>query len=252
MSDRAGLAPLFTWRSAICESDLPPTARHVAATLSFYMNERGGSAYPGAVRLAHDTGLSERTVRSALALLVERGWLVLAKEGGRKGERRQANEYVAAVPPLQQMQGSPDATHAAPAGVPLQLTTPTPAAVAGQLSKELSKNSGAPASPTPRPRDDLWDALLGACGVKPDDVTNSMRGAYGKAVSELRAVGATPEEVRARARRYRSEWPNATLTPNALARHWGRFAGTTVPASHDSDGVVHMPGTGRMPLVRAQ
>src|SRR4051812_29224564 len=86
---------LFTWRSAICESDLPATTRHVALALSLYMSERGDSAHPGATRLARDTGLSERCVRSQLAKLAETGWLILRERGGEKGDKRRANVYEA-------------------------------------------------------------------------------------------------------------------------------------------------------------
>lgn len=92
------LAPLFTWRSAISESTLPSTTRHVALALSLYMNERGGSAHPGAGRLAKETALNVATVREHLAKLVEDGWLVIAEQGGQRGEKRKANEYVAHVP----------------------------------------------------------------------------------------------------------------------------------------------------------
>lgn len=92
------LAPLFTWRSAICESDLSPVVRHVALTLSLYMNERGGSAHPGAARLANETGLHISTVRQALSTLVAGEWLALVAQGGQRGERRIANAYEARVP----------------------------------------------------------------------------------------------------------------------------------------------------------
>lgn len=93
------IAPLFTWRTAICQSDLKPTQRHVAITLSLYMSELGNSAFPGASRLAEDTGLSVRSIRSALGELVELGWLKLITRGGLRGEKRVANHYEARIPP---------------------------------------------------------------------------------------------------------------------------------------------------------
>lgn len=98
MSERR-LAPLFTWRSAICESDLKSTTRHVALTLSLYMNERGGSAHPGATRLAAETGLHIATVRACLAELVDGGWLEMLAQGGLRGAKRAANVYEARIPP---------------------------------------------------------------------------------------------------------------------------------------------------------
>lgn len=92
------IKPLFSWRSAIADSDLPPTTRHVALALSTYMSERGDSAFPGAERLAHDTALHVSTVREKLGQLVETGWLVMLERGGTKGVKRHANVYQASVP----------------------------------------------------------------------------------------------------------------------------------------------------------
>lgn len=161
------LLPLLTWRSAICDSGLPPTTRHVALTLSLYMNERGSSAYPGAVQLSEDTGLSESTVREHLKRLVDDEWLTLVERGGLKGHRRTANVYQAHQParfdpaprtppgaggvtavdprpdPSSPTPPGADATPRppggvtppSPGGVPLRETATTPPAPGGQLSK---------------------------------------------------------------------------------------------------------------------
>lgn len=166
LTRRTRILPLLTWRSAICDSGMAPTTRHVALTLSLYMNERGGSAHPGAVKLAGDTGYSERTVRDHLAILTAEGWLALVEEGGLKGHKRIANEYRATIPdgfttpeppagvdpntaPGGRLSPTPAAdsstpapgspvtttTPAAASGVPLQLTALTPAAASPHLFK---------------------------------------------------------------------------------------------------------------------
>jgi hypothetical protein len=56
------------------------------------------------------------------------------------------------------------------------------------------------------------------CG---EPATKSERAAYNRALKELREANATPEEVRRRAGAYRSRWPRVSLTPSALAKHWG-------------------------------
>ena len=55
-------------------------------------------------------------------------------------------------------------------------------------------------------------------------MTRSARGQLNKAVKELREVGATEEQVKAKAKAYRQQYPNATLTPTALVKHWSSFA----------------------------
>lgn len=83
MDDGSNLSPLFTWRSALCESDLPPTTRHVLLTLSLHMNERGGSCFPSSRILAAETGLTRRTVESHLRKAVALGWIEKAPQSRR-------------------------------------------------------------------------------------------------------------------------------------------------------------------------
>lgn len=97
--EKRTIAPLFTWRSAIADSSLTATERHCLLALSLYMNERGGSAYPGSARLAHDTGYHVDTVKRALSAAANTGWLVIVKKGGSPhGGIRHATEYVAHTP----------------------------------------------------------------------------------------------------------------------------------------------------------
>lgn len=97
MTEKPRLSPLFTWRGAICDSDLHPTSRHVALTLSMHMNERGGSCFPRFDTLADETGLHYDTVRTHVRKLAAGGWLV--KQTIRRGEGRGTRtEYTATVP----------------------------------------------------------------------------------------------------------------------------------------------------------
>lgn len=93
------IAPLYTWRSSIIASDLTPVVRHVLLTLSLYMNEVGGSAYPGSARLAKNTGLHQTTVKRALGDAVRNGYLLIVSRGGAPlGGKRLATEYKASSP----------------------------------------------------------------------------------------------------------------------------------------------------------
>lgn len=98
-SEKRTIAPLFTWRSAISESCLKPVERHCLLALSLYMNERGGSAWPGSTRLAHDTGLHVVTVKRALKAATDSGWLRVVERGGTPvAGKRHATQYVAHNP----------------------------------------------------------------------------------------------------------------------------------------------------------
>lgn len=111
MPKRRRISPLFTWRSAIADRDLPKTievgtsrisgssVKHVAMTLSLYMSERGDSAFPAVATLAHDASLSERTVRNALRVLEVHGFLETTRGGGRRADRTGIpNVYRAVIP----------------------------------------------------------------------------------------------------------------------------------------------------------
>ena len=92
------LAPKFEWQDAIAESDLSPTTRHVAWAVSMYVNSKSHTAWPGATRLAADTGLHISTVKERLIELESKGWIRCEVRGGKRGESRAANEYTLAYP----------------------------------------------------------------------------------------------------------------------------------------------------------
>src|SRR5438552_2641315 len=68
----------FVWlRQVAADRDLPPTASRVAIALTSYFNrEEDGAAWMAQPTLASDLGMPERTLRYALASLVDRGHLV--------------------------------------------------------------------------------------------------------------------------------------------------------------------------------
>lgn len=116
------MAPIRDWRGAICDSHLPASARHVALTLSLHLSTRRQTAFPGADCLAKETGLTSRTVRSQLQLLVAAGYLQLLHRGGIKGEKKTANVYRTTVP-----KSVADLWTSTPETVsPVKSTTPTP------------------------------------------------------------------------------------------------------------------------------
>lgn len=97
--DATFVAPLYDWTSAIADSDLTPTQRHVALTFALHLNKRTRSAYPGASLLARETGLHLVTVKRALLDLEQLGWLVCRERGGaKKGGKRMATVWVATIP----------------------------------------------------------------------------------------------------------------------------------------------------------
>jgi hypothetical protein len=76
--------------------------------------------------------------------------------------------------------------------------------------------------PATRQPDALWDALVEAMGGS-QPVTSSARGAWNKALKELRDAEVTPDVLLAAAAGYRRKWPTIDLTPPALAKHLHLF-----------------------------
>jgi len=81
--------------------DIATRSKMVLLAILAYASWSSRSCYPGTVRLARDTGLSERSVRSSIADLETAGLLQLKNAGCRgdgKGRGRLANEYAIQVP----------------------------------------------------------------------------------------------------------------------------------------------------------
>lgn len=219
------LSPLFTWRSAIADSDLRPTLRHVALTLSLHMNERGGSAYPSVGTLGRETGLSESTVRTSLRELEGGGWLDADVTAGGKGR---TNRYRASIPTHRLPGGIEEGTH--------RLDEPNPPANDAKPtgSRPLGRKEDVIEDVSPpltrQQRNGAWDALEAVYGpVAPHE--RSLRGKIARDLA-IAVVGDRRDadyheihaEVERRARAYRREWPQAAFTDTALHRRWSVFA----------------------------
>lgn len=126
---------------------------------------------------------------------------------------------------------------------PDTVTKPSSLSVEGVERELRGRGSIAPAAADaakpPRPRDVLWDAMLDACGIH-EQPTESARGAYNRARKDLAAVGATPEETHRRAAIHRLKWPDISITPSSLARHW---AECSMPPTHTPNGNRQAPLT---------
>jgi hypothetical protein len=71
----------MTWALKIAKENLSDSsARHVLLCLANYASTDGRGAFPSAITLSNETGLSERTVRAKLELLRTGGWIVLGNQ----------------------------------------------------------------------------------------------------------------------------------------------------------------------------
>lgn len=130
-------------------------------------------------------------------------------EAGRRGGRRSGSNQRAEQEATSEANDKQSAS---------KLLKPVPARPVPTPEEDHS----ASAKPTRRPRkpDPIWDTVLDSCGINPAEMTQSLRGSTNKAVKQLKDIGATPEGVKARARRHLEIWPNVTLTPSSLAKNY--------------------------------
>ncbi len=205
------LSPLFTWRSAVVESDLPPTSKLVALALSLHMNERGGSCFPSQATLGRETSLHPRTVREHLAELEQAGWIERTKRAG-------TSDLVTAIDPGRTTRGAlGQGRKDAPA-------TPGPRPAEGVTRASEETVAIAPVSPARAP-DVIWDALVAELGYPG---TRNERSKRNGVVRQLREVNATPSLIAERCAEYRRRWPGIDLTDTALVNQW-TLLGTVGP-----------------------
>jgi len=169
-----------------------------------------------------EIGISEHQVRRAMDRLVERGIVAVSNPSGRTNHYAinydhpvldgadSPDSYLADLP--DDAAGLPDDAADLPTYKDLQETT---------REKTLAAT---PPEATTRKKDRLFEAVAKECGINLSGMTRSARGQLNKAVKELREIDATEEQVAAKAKAYRQQYPNATLTPTALVKHWSSFA----------------------------
>lgn len=94
-----------------------------------------------------------------------------------------------------------------------------------QGKRDASKKGASPPARA-REKDPIWDAVSEVTEAEPESRPECSR--RGMVVRELKQLGATVDEIRARAKRYKMKYPNAPLTDTALLGRWGELSGRKV------------------------
>ena len=109
-----------------------------------------------------------------------------------------------------------------------------------------------PKSKQRRKPDPLFDAVAEACSIDPRRITGSARGAINQAVKELREIATDPAAVASAAKIYRERYPDAALTPSALAKHYPSLTPPTEPRTAreraKTEACERCSGTGWVPI----
>lgn len=159
--------------------------RLILLVIADHCNSDGEHAFPRISVIARRANVSQRTVKRKIQDLVERGELSVVN--------RQGTSNLYKIVALESVVES---------------------------SPSEKTSSDKPVKVSARKRNLIWDALLTACNVNPDNVNSSEAGRYGRMVRVLNESKATPEEIFSRAQTYQQKFPQATLTPTALVNRW--------------------------------
>lgn len=198
-----------------------PGPKLVLLALADHANGQTGLCIPGQKSLAIQCSMSVRTVQRHIQVLEDAG--LLRREARMRGEGRgrTSDRYYLGD------QGDKSA--------PTRQTDTTKATnqddqhdTVGVAEPEGNRKEEPLAAKPPesvtRKKDTLFETVARVCGISTTTLTRSSRGQLNAALKELREVNATEAEVEAKAKAYRKQYPNATLTPSALVKHWSSFA----------------------------
>jgi DNA-binding transcriptional ArsR family regulator len=179
-----------------------------------------GECWPSMKRIADRSDISARHVSRAINELVDLG-LVEKANRRRHGGQYRGWDYRLLI------QQTPAASgHGRPVTSGHGRPSPADTGVRSEPSENRKEEplAAAPREAPTRKADDLFETVAQVCGISLDGITRTARGQLNKAVKELREVQATPEQIHHKAKAYRTQYPNATLTPTALTKHWSSFA----------------------------
>lgn len=165
--------------------------------------------------LAESAGVGRDQLRAAMRTLMDAGYVVRTREA-ENGNPPVTVTSVYDSPRVGFPEvGIPDRGETRPISNELGLVTNDSIAAA---PRETVKPKA------PRPADPMWDTMLRVCNIDPNGLTKTARGQINAALKELRDISATPADLEAKAAAYRKTWPEITITPTALVKHWAQLA----------------------------
>lgn len=262
MSGKAPVPFVVRWRWAICGSELSSVARHVGLVGSLYASTDGTGIYPGGSRLASDTGLTVRCVRTATKDLVDGGWWVAERAGGSPaGGQRQAAQYRLAIPTGEGDSPVNDDHRCISRPRPVNETTSTgeprsPQEKGSRKEVPVADPSPAPGGAadsrqrwdelTPEEQDEWVGDVCFECDVVLEEViTPRVKAEWRRAAGRLLEACPDLSEIGQRVAAYRCRWKDyRSPTPVDLVRAWAEIS----PLPDDDDRLLQMRRHDRVAL----
>ena len=200
----------------LIDSGCSDKALRLYVVLARYADNDKLTAYPGRGTLAKRMNCHRASVDRAVEELVSLGAIT-------KTVRVKDGKYQSSLYTIRRI--APSSTHATTPVAPVQRPPLHPCDI--ELEPENVEPEELLAATPPkserRVKDNLFETVADVCGIGLTSLTKTARGQLNKAAKELRDIGATDEQVRHKAKAYKTQYPNATLTPMALIKHWASF-----------------------------
>ena len=188
----------------------------------------GTNAFPSLDTLARYTLLSRSTVQRCIKELLRKGFLTYESGGGRKSNTYIVTMNYPKVAHLEVLEGGQGDTPGGSGSDPAAESSLDLAAESGSDQGTVIEPLSTEIEPRAKKRDEVWDAIMEACGVNTATINSNERGRYNKAVKLLKESGATGPEIHARVQVYRRKFSGAAVTPVAVANHWSELDPATV------------------------
>jgi DNA-binding transcriptional MocR family regulator len=179
----------------------------VLLALANRVNSDTGLCCPSVTTIMAETELGRATVFRALESLEDMGFIKRVERTRVNGSRT-SNDY--RFPSVTVIRGGSQSE----TGGGLTVIPPEP---------EL-RTRKEPSAATPRERNEIWDAIVYVFPEYRGELTPSEQKKIGKVCAELKAAGATRDQIVARASSWPAHYDDATLTPHALVNHWSTLS----------------------------
>jgi len=203
--------------SWVWDQQLPTTKKMLLLAIADHADDEGNNAWPSKARLSQKVGVEPNRIRQLLRELEIDGWLVTNKQRGgtlNTPSDRRPNLYS-----INTQRGLPQDS---PRGL---VQEPSRGLVQEPLIIQGTSGTSFAGKKKKRRPDTIFDAIVSVCLIDPASLTASARGSVNKAVKELRDVEATAETITRVAAAYRKKWPDLSLSPAALAKHYPSLVG---------------------------
>lgn len=186
----------------LLDIDISPRAYQVYGALAKYANNSTKETFVSQQTLAERLNCARSTINNAIQELRQRGCIVVQERYDETGHQKSNNYILQWQPPAYYNKTS--------------ISEDT-------VNVGAEDNSFALDVKVKKKKtiviDDLWKPLIDVCGYDPKEKTK-MYGSWKQGINELKSYGATPEQVYSKASKYKKRFPEAELTPNALAKWW--------------------------------